>query len=156
MKLYNATLQAIAVQTGGARLRFERTVWPYLIGRTQDTATAVEVSMLLARLRPWLGARMDLLAMWIDESLHPHPWFDETATRAMTHWLCIHRKELAGRTLAIAFVSRHIWKRRDIERRICELELAHPIAIDVFANESSARDWLCAHGLRARCSGRTR
>lgn len=143
MENFSATPHA-SLHPSVPRLRFDRTVWPYLIGRMQDTATAVEAGQLMTRLQPWLATRTDLLAMWIDDSHLPHPWFDETAVRAMTHWLIVHRDELRERCIAVAFVSRHVWKRRDLERRICGFEIAHQIAIDVFANESSARGWLRA------------
>lgn len=156
MKYSSDTLVPSAAMSGGApaRLRFDRTVWPYLVGRTQDTATAVEFGQILMRLGPWVHSRADLLAMWIDESPHPDAWFDATAVRAMTHWMIIHQEELAGRHIAIAFVSPHVWKRRELESRIGALGLAHSIAVDVFASESVARGWLSTRGVMARGSRR--
>jgi hypothetical protein len=128
-------------------LRFDRAVWPYMVARSPGTATAVEANQLVARLEPWLATRTSLLAMWIDDSDQPGPWFDESAVSYLTLWLTLHRQRLRDRSVAIAFVSSQLWKRKDLERQACWLEIENRIALDVFAQESAARQWLRAHAV---------
>lgn len=130
-----------------SELRFDPTSWPYLVARARGTVTLVEVRLLLARLDPWLVTATSLLALWIDASAAPCPWIDEQAAHAVVCWLDQHCAELGDRRISVAFVSRHNWKRQQLEQRLCGLETQHGIALDVFAHESAARGWLRAHAV---------
>lgn len=128
-------------------LRFDPTRWPYLVARARGTVTLVEARQLLARLEPWLATATSLLALWIDESATPCPWIDEQAARVIVRWMDRHCAELDGRRISVAFVSRHNWKRQQLEQRLCRIEAEHGVALDVFAHESGARGWLRAHAV---------
>ena len=161
MNRHDAVTQPLfSVQEAPPRgLSFDPTAWPYLVARTRGTMTVIEARQLLVRLEPWLVTPTRLLALWIDTSTVPCPWLDDLAARSVIRWLTRHRADLAGRRIAVAFVSRHNWKRQDLEQRLCQLEAAHGVSLEVFAQESAARAWLRVHavagtGGRARRPGR--
>lgn len=147
--MHYADHDGLMIAPGGPRrvLRFDRVFWPYLVARSAGTATAVEASQLVARLEPWLASRTGLLAMWVDDADEPGPWFDESAVSYLTLWLTLNRQKLRDRSVAIAFVSNHAWKRKDLEQQTRWLELEDRIALEVFPQESTARQWLRAHAV---------
>ena len=127
---------------------FDRTVWPYLVARTRGTVTSVEATQIIARLEPWLATRTSLLAVWVDGSEGLCPWAEDSAIQQMAAWLTAHRAEIRERRVAVAIVSPHMWKRREIEPQICWFEIVHGISFDVFAQERDARAWLRARRTR--------
>lgn len=130
-------------------LRFDPTTWPYLVARSYGVATIDEIRQLLTRLDPWLATSTSLLALWIDASSVPSPWFDEAAASAVSRWLTRHGADLRGRRISIAFVSQYGWKRQYLEQRLCHTEALHGMSLDVFAHEHAARTWLRAHAVAA-------